>query len=65
MTVLLHSEDGVGEDLLKLAQAWEASGLPSEDSLHVAVYAHDVDMATAGSELVISKSWTHLVLDWS
>ncbi|MDQ6673550.1 MAG: methyltransferase, FxLD system [Chloroflexota bacterium] len=58
-------EDGLGEDLLKLVQAWDASGLPSEDSLRVTVYPHDVDVATAGSELVISKRWTRLVLDWT
>ena len=58
-------EDGVGEDLVKLVQAWDASGLPSEDGLRVTVYPHDVDVATKGSERVISKRWTHLVLDWT
>jgi hypothetical protein len=57
-------EDGVGEDLLQLVRAWDASGL-GEDRLRVAVYPHDVDVVPAGSERVIATRWTRLVLDWT
>jgi protein-L-isoaspartate(D-aspartate) O-methyltransferase len=58
-------EDGAGEDLQRLVQAWHASGLPSEDRLQVTAYPHNADGGTAGSGRVISKRWTDLVLDWT
>jgi protein-L-isoaspartate(D-aspartate) O-methyltransferase len=57
-------EEGVGADLLQLVQAWDASGL-GEDRLRVTVYPHDADVVAAGSERVIAKRWTRLVLDWT
>ena len=55
----------VGEDLLKLVRAWDASGAPNEDNLQVRVYPRNVQVVPAQAERVISKRWTQLVLTWT
>lgn len=58
------SEDSIAQRLIKQIQAWDASGRPTFDQMHIRAYPKDSEYVPAEGEFVIEKQWTKLVIEW-
>ena len=58
-------DKSISQRLLAQIQAWRAAGSPSSEAIQVRVYRRDFDYEPYGSEVVLEKEWTKLVIQWS
>jgi protein-L-isoaspartate(D-aspartate) O-methyltransferase len=58
-------DKSISQRLLAQIQAWQEAGSPSSDAMQIRVYRRDFDYEPSGSEVVLEKEWTKLVVQWS
>ncbi len=57
-------DEQLAERLIEHLSAWERAGRPSTTGLRIRAYPQEVPSAPSVGEIIMSKRWTRLVLDW-
>ena len=55
----------IAQRLVDQVLAWDATGRPSSEGLHIRAYPNDADYVPSANEFVVHKERTELVLHWS
>jgi hypothetical protein len=58
------SDEATAQRLITQIQAWDATGRPSSDAMHIRAYPKNFAYVPSEGEYVIEKQWTKLVIAW-
>lgn len=58
-------DDSLAQGLLAQIRAWDAGGRPSFDKMHIRAYPKDSAYVPSQGEIVITKQWTKLIIEWT
>jgi protein-L-isoaspartate(D-aspartate) O-methyltransferase len=61
---LFGPDEGLASRLIDQVIAWDATGRPDTNRLHIRAYPRAHSAASAPDAVVVDKHWTRLVLDW-
>ena len=57
-------DDALARRLIKQVRLWDTLGRPGTQGMRIRVYPIPADYASRENEIVVTKRWTRLVLDW-
>jgi protein-L-isoaspartate(D-aspartate) O-methyltransferase len=57
-------DEQLAERLIEHLSSWERAGRPSTTGLRIRAYPQEVPSTPSVGEIIITKRWTRLVLDW-
>jgi len=57
-------DESIAQRFIHQIQAWDASGRPASERMHILAYPKDSEYLPVQGEFVIEKQWTKLVIEW-
>ena len=58
------ADRSITERLAAQVRAWKEAGSPQSETMKIRAYRGDSDYQPSGSEMVLAKQWTKLIIEW-